>query len=95
MQPVYNQNNTPMTIRSTIARILSLGLAAAIATTSGFGQDFPSSPAVSTTLPVARTLTATDGRKLDVTITGKTATVIKAVRKSDGKEVRDFRRVDP
>lgn len=86
MQPEYNRNNTPMTIRSYIARLLSLGLAAAIATTAGFGQELPSSPAVSTTLPVVRTLTDTAGRKIDVTITEKTATAIKAKRVSDGKE---------
>lgn len=74
-----------MTIRSYIARLLSLGLAAAITTTAGFGQELPSSPAVSTTLPVVRTLTDTTGRKIEATIIEKSDTAIK-VKTASGKE---------
>lgn len=38
------------------------------------------------TLPVKRALTSADGRQIEVTITEKTATAIKAIRVSDGKE---------
>lgn len=55
------------------------------ATTAGFSQETPTTPAPANTLPVQRTLTATDGRKLDVTITEKTATAIKGKTVS-GKE---------
>ena len=67
-----------MNIRSTITHLLSLAMVAAMATTSGFSQDTPP-PAASTTLPAKRTLTATDGRKIDVTITEKSNTAIKGM----------------
>ena len=75
-----------MIIKSIITRTLSLAMAAAIATTAGFAQETPPPSATATTLPVQRTLTDTTGRKIDVTITEKTATAIKAKRVSDGKE---------
>jgi hypothetical protein len=73
-----------------ITSILSLCLVAGIAATlASFSQT--SEPAVAITpttqtMPVARTLTSSDGRAIDVTILSKSDTAIKA-KKADGKEV--------
>lgn len=75
-----------MTIIPTICRLLSLSMATAIATTSGYARETPPPTATATTLPAQRTLTDTTGRKIDVIITSKTTTAIKATRASDGKE---------
>jgi len=66
-------------------------MAAAIAITTGFSQETPPPAAVpatmsaAATLPVQRTLTDTAGRKMEATLTEKTATTIKGKTVS-GKE---------
>ena len=80
-----------MTTRSIVTSLISLATVGAIAITPGFSQETPAPAvtappaAVATKLPVQRTLTSADGRKLDVTITDKSATAIKA-KTSGGKE---------
>ena len=73
-----------MTLRTVIARIILLGLAAAIATTAGIAQEIPAT--TKTTLPAVSTMTVADGRKLEGTILSKDATSIQFRRESDSKE---------
>lgn len=75
------------TRRRPIGSILSLCMVAGIAATiAGFSQEATTTPIpVAPTLPVSRTLTAADGRKLEATITAKTATAIKG-KTAAGKE---------
>ena len=72
-----------------ITRILSLCVVAGIAATlASFSQTSEPTGAVAPTaqtMPVARTLTSSDGRAIDVTILSKSDTAIKA-KKADGKE---------
>lgn len=75
-----------MTIRSTITRILSLAMAAAIANTAVFAQDTPTQSAPAPTLPVKHTLADKSGRKMEATILSAKGSSLR-VRRADGKEV--------
>lgn len=68
---------------SKIRRILLCLAGLLLTSLTGFSQG---STPTATGMPVPRTLTSADGRKLEVTLLEKTATAIKAKRASDGVE---------